>query len=83
MEDDLKAQRDALAVATWTSQLALKDQVAARKLMTEKAASDSKSTNAAQKELRVQKLAALFRRDEVTYEEELNRRGLAFRRPEY
>ena len=75
-----KLQAKNLATAQWECSLGVKDVTASRKLKEEKVKSDARMTNKCVKTRRREKLEELYGNDEIMYEEELNKMGLAFRR---
>lgn len=80
MDDAIRQQSRYLSYAVWDSKLGQKDARAAAKRSTESFNSDSKLTNTNVKRQRKAKLEALFMEDELKYEEELEMKGLAYRR---
>ena len=75
-----KLQSTFLATAKWEVSLGVKDITSSRKLKEEKVKADAKMTNKCIKTRRREKLEELFKNDEIMYEEELNKMGLAFKR---
>ena len=80
MDEAVAHQNAALAVARWENALGVKDVVADRKRSVEVVASDAVLQNKSLKQVRKQKIEALYKAEELAYEEELAMRGLAFRR---
>ena len=80
MDDAIRTQRLHLSYAVWNNQLGEKDLRAEKKRAMENFNQDSQLTNQNVKQIRKQKLEALFYDDELKYEEELAMRGLAYRR---
>lgn len=80
LEEAAKHQADCLAVARWDNALAIKDVIASRKRQEAAVAADEQLTNKAVKAERRARLEALYREDEIKYNEELASRGLSFRR---
>lgn len=75
-----KKQADATAVAKWEAALILKDELGNRKRMEETIRNDSRVVKIITTSQRRQRLQELYHYDELKYEEELNERGLSFRR---
>jgi hypothetical protein len=80
MDDAIRQQRLNLSYAVWNNNLGEKDLRAATKRSVEGFNQDSQLTNQNVKQIRKQKLEALFYDDELKYEDELAMRGLAYRR---
>jgi len=80
MDEAVTQQNAALAVARWENALGVKDVVAERKRSGEAVAADAVLQNKSLKQIRKAKLEALFKAEELVYEEELAMQGLAFRR---
>lgn len=80
LEEHTKHQAVALEVARWENTLNQKDERATRKRREEQILEDSKVSRVTNTLYRRQRLEELYQMDELRYEEELNARGLAFRR---
>ena len=80
MNEHAKHQADALSVAKWELGLTAKEHKAEQKRIEEQMARDSAVVKVISTANRRQRLEELYRNDELKYEEELNMRGLAFRR---
>ena len=80
MDDAIRQQRLHLSYAVWDNKLGEKDQRAASKRAETSFTEDSQLTNQSVKQIRKEKLEALFYDDELKYEEELAMKGLAYRR---
>ena len=80
MDESVSRQNVHLAVARWENALGIKDVEADRKRSDESFHSDAMLQNKNLKRTRKQKLEALFKAEELQYEEELSMQGLAFRR---
>lgn len=80
LEEHTKHQAEAMAAARWEAALVRKDEVANRKRVEEQIIYDSRVAKINNTALRKQRLEMLYRHDEMRFEEELNARGLAFRR---
>lgn len=78
-----KAQEQYYSVASWETNLGVKDVAANKRWQNESARADAALTNAKIKQVRHAKLVALYDSDEKMYEEELNQRGMAFCREKY
>ena len=72
-----------LSVATWETNLGIKDVTANKRWQDESARADAFLTNTKIKQVRHAKLTELYAQDEAMYERELNERGLAFCREKY
>lgn len=75
-----KHQADAMAVAKWEMQLMHKDEISNRKRNESAIASDSQIVKITTTKSRRARMEELYYHDELQYEEELNMRGLAYRR---
>ena len=75
-----KHQADATAVAKWEAALTAKDEKASKNRLEKQIRTDSQVVKIITTNSRREKLQRLFHEDELMYEEELNARGLAFRR---
>lgn len=80
LEEHAKSQADFLAAARWEVAVSEKDEVALRKRVDAQIREDTKLAKISNTALRRSKLEALYQQDELRYEDELNMRGLAFRR---
>ena len=80
MNDAVRQQNLYLSYAVWENALATKDVVSAQKRAAKVSGEDSKLTNKSVHAIRKEKLEALYMADEIKYEEELARLGLAYRR---
>lgn len=80
LNEHAKNQADALSVAKWELALTAKDETVAKKRLEEQMARDSAVVKVINTASRRAKLEKLYKEDELRYEEELNLRGLAFRR---
>ncbi len=80
MDDAIRQQNRYLSYAVWNNKLGEKDVRAATKRATESFNSDSQLTNQNVKRQRKAKLEDLYMNDELKYEEELEMKGLAYRR---
>lgn len=80
MNEHAKSQADALSVAKWELALTAKDQIAERNRLEKKMAKESTEAKIISTLDRRERLAQLYQCDELKYEEELNMRGLSFRR---
>ena len=80
LNEHAKHQADALSVAKWELNLTAKDEIVTKKRKEEQLAKDSEVVKVINTASRRKKLEKLFHDDELKYEEELNMRGLAFRR---
>ena len=78
-----KLQEQYYSVASWETNLGVKDMAANKRWQNESARADAALTNAKIKQVRHAKLVELYDRDEKMYEEELNQRGMAFCREKY
>lgn len=78
--DSTKLQSSFLSTAKWECSLGVKDIASSRKLYENKVNVDARFTNRCVKTRRREKLSELYGNDEIMYEEELNKMGLAFRR---
>ncbi len=80
LEEHTKHQAEAMAAARWEAALVQKDDKASRKRVEEQIIYDSQVAKINNTVLRKQRLEMLYRTDELRFEDELNARGLAFRR---
>jgi hypothetical protein len=80
LNEHAKHQADALSVAKWELALTQKDAKAKKKQVEEQIAKDSEVVKIITTASRRKRLEELYRSDELMFEEELNMRGLAFRR---
>lgn len=80
LNEHAKNQADALSVAKWELALTAKEQKFAKQRLEEQMAKDSAAVKVISLASRRQRLEQLYKDDELKYEEELNMRGLAFRR---
>jgi uncharacterized secreted protein with C-terminal beta-propeller domain len=80
LNEHAKSQADALSVAKWELALSAKEAKVAKQRLQDQMAKDSAVVKVITTASRREKLEKLFRDDELKYEEELNMRGLAFRR---
>ena len=80
MDDSIRQQNRYLSYAVWNNKLGEKDLRASTKRATESFNSDSQLTNQNVKRQRKAKLEELYMNDELKYEEELEMKGLAYRR---
>jgi hypothetical protein len=80
LNEHAKNQADALSVARWELGLTAKEVKADKKRLEEQMARDSTAVKVISTQTRREKLERLYKDDELRYEEELNMRGLAFRR---
>ena len=78
-----KQQEQYLSVATWETNLGVKDVAAQQRWRVEGAKTDAALTNAKIKQVRHLKLQELYKQDEAIYTEELAQRGLAFCREKF
>lgn len=74
-----KEQESYLAIAKWESALGSRDVSSRRKWDDGKMKEEAKMTNDTVKMVRRSKLEELYRNDNLMYEQELNRKGLAIR----
>ena len=75
-----KKQLDSMAIAKWELNLLQKDEIASRKRHESQIKTDSQVVKIVTTQNRRARLEALYHKDELMYEEELNMRGLAYRR---
>jgi len=80
LNEHAKHQADALSVAKWELALTAKDAIVTKKRLEEQIAKDSAVVKVITTASRRKRLEELYNSDELKYEEELNMRGLAFRR---
>jgi len=80
MNEHAKHQADALSVAKWELALHEKDKKVQRQRLEDQMARDSEVVKVISNASRRERLAQLYKDDELKYEEELNLRGLSFRR---
>lgn len=80
MDEAVARQSVHLSLARWENALGTKDVVADRQRTTANFAADAILQNQNLKRTRKAKLEALFKAEELQYEEELAMQGLAFRR---
>lgn len=80
LNEHSKKQADALSVAKWELALTAKDQKVQRQRIEEQMAKDSAVVKVVSTASRRERLAQLYKDDELKYENELNLRGLSFRR---
>jgi hypothetical protein len=83
LEEHTKHQAEAMGAARWEAALVQKDEKANRKRIEDQIVYDSQVAKINNTSLRKQRLELLYRTDELRYEEELNARGLAFRREKF
>ena len=79
MEHHLKNSADALSCAVWENKLHQKDDLARAKRVNQAMAADAKLNKTMNRQMRKVMLEALYKQDEMKYEEELNMRGLTYR----
>ena len=72
--------RDAVAVARWEVAVSVKDEGSVKKRVEEQIVTDTKLAKIANTAYRRKKLEQLYKNDEMKYEDELNMKGLSFRR---
>ncbi len=80
LEEHARSQADAVAAAKWEVAVSEKDEVATRKRVEEQILNDTKLAKISNSALRRKKLEELYLQDEYKYEDELNLKGLSFRR---
>ena len=80
MDDHIREMSGSLAVANWEKKLGQKDIVSDRKRREEVLTNNIKMTNSLAKNLRREKLKALYKNDDEIYENELQLLGLTFRK---
>lgn len=80
LNEHAKNQADALSVAKWELALTAKEQAANKQRLEKQMARDSEVVKVISTASRRERLEQLYKQDELNYEEELNMRGLAFRR---
>lgn len=80
LNEHAKHQADALSVAKWELALTEKDKKVQRQRAEDQMAKDSEVVKVISNASRRERLAQLYKDDELKYEEELNLRGLSFRR---
>lgn len=80
MEAHQKHQSDALAAAMWMTNTAKKDISQKLKRYEETVKNDSLVENQVYKDERARRLSKVFQEDELRYDAELNKKGLAYRR---
>jgi hypothetical protein len=80
LEEHAKRQAEAISAAKWESTLQAKDELSNKKRMESRIIEDSKIAKISNTAIRRQRLEELYHFDELQYEQELNAKGLAFRR---
>lgn len=75
-----KHQANAASIAKWEAALTLKDDIANRNRADKQIKTDSQAVKTITTNSRRERLKQLYKDDEMKYEQELNDRGLSFRR---
>lgn len=80
LDDHVRRQAESMSLAKWELNLTKKDALAVQHRYEEQIQKDSQVVKIINTQTRKKRLQQLYKDDELKYEQELNQKGLAFRR---